>query len=158
MKIHTFQRSLATHLIVLGLLLGTVSCGSIPTKPQTTQQPLPTTVPNKQELRGVESQLLDTMTEARTLGPANPLLLSTMYSLASFYREHQEFEKAEAMYQEAIALKEKVNGPEHRDIAMILNQYAALLRDARRPQEATALEHRALQIQAFHTQHTASRP
>jgi ABC-type phosphate transport system auxiliary subunit len=81
-----------------------------------------------------------------------------MYSLASFYRDHEEYKKAEGIYQEALSLKEHVNGPEHQDVAMILHQYAALLREARRLQEATALEHRARQIQASHNQPTHSRP
>jgi len=98
------------------------------------------------------------MANARKLGPANPLLLSTIYSLASFYRDHEKFEKAEGMYQEALLLKEHVNGPEHQDVAMILHQYADLLREASRLEEATALEHRARQIQASHNQPTHSRP
>lgn len=157
MKIHTFQTALGTHLITLGLFLGTVSCSTIPSKSTLPQSQPPTEITEKQKQHEVENQLLNTMAEARNLGPANPLLLSTMYSLASYYRDHQEFEKAEAMYQEAISLKEKVNGPEHQDIALILLQYAALLRDARRMQEATALEHRAHLIQASHTQHAISR-
>ncbi|MDT7043781.1 tetratricopeptide repeat protein [Candidatus Nitronereus thalassa] len=95
----------------------------------------------------VEQQLLHTLAEARKLGPANPLLLSTMYSLASFYREHHAFEKAERLYQEALLIKEQLHGPHHPDLAIILHQYAALLRDAQRVQEATELEQRARQIQ-----------
>ncbi len=145
-------------LIVFGLLLGLVSCSSIRTKPSLPQNQTHTEVTDKNRHQEVESQLLDTMAEARNLGPANPLLLSTMYSLASFYREHHEIEKAEGIYQEAISLKEHVYGPNHQDVAIILHQYAALLRDAHRVQEATALEHRARKIQASNSPRTVSRP
>ena len=146
-----------TRVISLGLLLGLVSCSSVPLK--STPPPIPPTeVTHIEQQHDVEDQLLKTMAKARTLGPANPLLLSTMYSLASFYRDHGEFEKAEGMYQEALSIKEHVNGPEHQDVAIILHQYAALLRDAHRLQEATVLEHRARQIQASHNQPTPFRP
>ena len=160
MKNHTCRTLSMNHVITLGFLLGLVACSSTPLRPQPFQSHPPTAVEvlERQEQRGVESQLLKTQAEARNLGTANPLLLSTMYSLASFYREHHEFDKAEAIYREAISLKEQVYGPDHQDIALILNQYAALLRDARRVQEATALEHRARQIQASQSQHTISRP
>ncbi len=157
MKKPTYRTIWAYKLFVLGLLLGLVSCGSIPPKPRSPQTQTHTEITDKNIHHGVESQLLNTMAEARKLGPANPLLLSTMYSLASYYRDHQEFEKAEGMYQEAISLKEHVSGPHHQDVAIILNQYAALLRDAHRMQEATALEHRARKIQSSNTPHTVSR-
>lgn len=157
MRIPTCHTSLAYQLIISGLLIGAVSCSVLP-KSTTPQSQPSAEITDKKEQQGVESQLLKTKAEARNLGPANPLLLSTIYSLASFYREHHEFEKAEGMYQEAISLKERVYGPDHQDIALILKQYAALLRDAHRVQEAAALEHRARQIQESQTPHTLSRP
>ena len=144
------------QVITLVFLLGLVNCSRVPSKSTLPQSQQPKEITNTHEQQSVESQLLKTMEEARNLGPANPLLLSTMYSLASFYREHQEFEKAEGIYQKAISLKEQVYGPGHQDIAIILNQYEALLRDARRVQEATALEHRARQIQASKNQQPLS--
>ena len=148
---------LITRVIPLVLLLGLASCSSVPLK--STPPPIPPTeVTHIEQQHDVEHQLLQTMAKARTLGPANPLLLSTMYSLASFYRDHGEFEKAEGVYQEALSLKEHVNGPEHQDVAIILHQYAALLRDAHRLEEATALEHRARRIQASQIQPIHSRP
>lgn len=144
--------------LIWGLLFGLASCSRVPSKPTTSSYPPPAAVQQVDQQQEVEQQLLHTLSEARKLGPANPLLLSTMYSLASFYREHQAFEKAERVYQEALHLKERVNGPEHQDIIIILHQYAALLRDARREQEATALEHRARQIKAIHAQSAAFAP
>jgi len=157
MKKPTCHTTWLYKLFVLGLLFGLVSCSSAPQKPRPPQSQAPSKITNTKEHHGIETQLLNTMAEARKLGPANPLLLSTMYSLASYYREHQEFEKAEGMYQEAISLKEHVSGPHHQDVAIILNQYAAMLRDAHRMQEATALEHRARKIQSSNTPHTVSR-
>gem|GEM_PF-1692727 len=157
---HTSMIRSMIGLVVLALLVGLSSCSRLPSKSAShpSQHPPAPTNDGTDAGHEVEKQLLRTMSEARKLGPANPLLLSTMYSLASFYRNHQEFGKAERIYQEALSLKEQTNGPDHHDVAMILNQYAALLRDARRVQEATALEHRARQILAVHTQPAHSRP
>jgi len=154
----TYLPTVILRLIPLGTLVLLVSCSGVPLKSTPPPSLTPTEITHIKTPQDVEDQLLHTMAEARKLGPANPLLLSTMYSLAAFYREHDEFKKAEEMYQEALALKEHANGPEHQDIAMILHQYAALLRDARRLQEATALEHRARQIQASHPQQSLSGP
>ncbi len=146
------------RLTSMGFLLWLASCSGGPLKSTLPPSLPPTEVTHIEQQQNVEDQLLRTMAKARTLGPANPLLLSTIYSLASFYRDHEEFEKAEGMYQEALLLKEHVNGPEHQDVAMILHQYADLLRETSRLEEATALEHRARQIQASHNQPTHSRP
>ena len=158
----TYLPTFILRLVSSGALLLLVSCGGVPLKSTPPPSLPPTEVthikPPQQPQLDVEDQLLHTMAEARKLGPANPLLLSTMYSLAAFYREHDEFKKAEGMYQEALALKEHANGHEHQDVAMILHQYAALLRDAGRSQEATALEHRARQIQASHPNPIHSSP
>lgn len=157
MKKPTYRTTWAYQVIVLGLLLGLVSCSSIQKTPRPPQWQAPSEITNTKEHHGIERQLLNTMAEARKLGPANPLLLSTMYSLASYYREHEEFEKAEGMYKEAISLKAHVSGPNHQDVAIILTRYAALLRDAHRVPEATALELRARKIQALNAPHTVSR-
>jgi tetratricopeptide (TPR) repeat protein len=150
--------TLAIFTIATGFLLGLVSCQSSPSKSASPQSPLATPTVHIGQQEDVEQQLLHTLTKARKLGPANPLLLSTMYSLASFYREHQAFGKAERIYQEALLLKEQLHGPQHPDVAIILNQYAALLRDAHRVQEATELEHRARQIQDSLNPHSSPHP
>ena len=127
------------HVITLGFLLGLVACSSTPSRPQPFQSHPPTAVEvlERQEQRGVESQLLKTQAEARNLGPANPLLLSTMYSLASFYREHHEFDKAEAIYREAISLKEQVYGPPNPSLPISTHYFPSI--DSPRPRQQDRL-------------------
>ena len=95
-----------------------------------------------------EVQLLQTLETAESLGTGNPLLLSSLYSLAAYYQEQGEVGKAEDQYKRALTLKEQVSGPEHPDVAMILHNYAGLLREAHRYQEAENLSARANAILA----------
>ena len=96
----------------------------------------------------VERQLLSTVKQAETLDPGNPLLLSSLYSLANYYQEQKEFEKAAVQYQRILEIKERMNGPNHPDIAAILQRYARLLHQANRHSEAQNLTARAEAILA----------
>ena len=96
----------------------------------------------------VEQQLLSTVKQAETLGPGNPLLLSSLYSLANYYQEKKEFEKAAEQYQRILEIKEHMIGPNHPDIADILQRYARLLHQANRHSEAQNLSARAEAILA----------
>ena len=121
--------------------------GCAPTKPGT---------PRAKE--NAEQQLLKAVAQARKLDPANPLLLSSLYSLAEFFRSQREFSKAESIYQQALSLKEQANGPDHPDVATILENYAALLRESDRPEEAQQLESQAKAIRAKHLHTPSSSP
>jgi len=96
----------------------------------------------------VEQQLLSTIKNAEGLGKGNPLLLSSIYSLANFYHERKEYDKAAEQYQRALHIKEEISGPDHPDIAAILQRYARLLQEANRPTEAANLLARANAILA----------
>lgn len=96
----------------------------------------------------VEQQLLATIQHAETLGPGNPLLLSSLYSLADYYHDRKEYEKSADQYQRALNIKESINGPDHPDIAVILQRYARVLQEAKRPTEAANLLARANAILA----------
>lgn len=96
----------------------------------------------------VEAHLLQTVETAEHLGEGNPLLMSSLYSLATFYEQQGEFEKAEEQYKRALSIKEKTSGPNHPDVAIILNNYADLLRHAHRHEEADDLSRRASEIMA----------
>ena len=96
----------------------------------------------------VEQQLLTTIQHAETLGPGNPLLLSSLYSLANFYYDRKEYEKSADQYQRALNIKESINGPDHPDLAIILQRYARVLQEAKRPTEAANLLARANAILA----------
>jgi len=94
----------------------------------------------------VEQQLLATINQAMKLEPGNPLLLSSVYSLANYYHDRKEYDKAAAQYQRALDIKEHSHGPNHPDIATILQRYARVLQDAKRPMEAANLLARAQAI------------
>ena len=124
----------------------------------TTRQPSPQSEQaTKAKARNVEQQLLATIHHAENLEPGNPLLLSSLYSLADFYHDRKEYDKAANQYQRALTIKEAVSGPEHSDIAAILQRYARLLQEAKRPTEAANLLARADAILA-HSSHHPSNP
>jgi tetratricopeptide (TPR) repeat protein len=91
----------------------------------------------------VEEQLLSTIQNAEGLGRGNPLLLSSIYSLANFYHDRKEYDKAADQYERALHIKEEISGPNHPDVAAILQRYARLLQEAKRPTEAANLLARA---------------
>lgn len=128
---------------VIGYLLsGCTSRSPQPSSPSTTRtSPSSTTVNPRQT--SAEQQLLATVKHAEMLGPGNPLLLSSLYSLATFYGERKEYEKASAQYERALQLKEEASGRNHPDVAAILRRYARLLEEAGRPAEAQKLLLRA---------------
>jgi Tfp pilus assembly protein PilF len=106
-------------------------------------QPLRSSHDTQSQASMVEQQLLETIHHAENLEPGNPLLLSSLYSLANFYHNRKEYEKAAEQYQQALHIKEAVNGPSHPDIATLLQRYARLLQDAKRPTEAANMLARA---------------
>jgi len=69
--------------------------------------------------------------------------------------EHDDPERAEALYRQALALKEHLLGPEHPEVAVVCNNLAGLLNDRQRTAEAIPLLRRALAIagQAFPPDH-----
>lgn len=128
---------LGTLLILLLLLTAcTHQHNRRPPSPQSEQA-------TKAKAHNAEQQLLDTIHHAESLEPGNPLLLSSLYSLADFYHDRKEYDKAANQYQRALQIKEASSGPEHSDIAAILKRYARLLQEAKRPTEAANLLARA---------------
>ncbi len=96
----------------------------------------------------VEQQLLATIQHAESLGQGNPLLLSSLYSLADYYHGRKEYEKSADQYLRALHIKESISGPNHPDLAIILQRYARVLQEANRPTEAANLLARAEAILA----------
>ncbi len=62
------------------------------------------------------------------------------------------YAEAEPLYQRSLAIREKALGPEHPHVAESLENYAALLRQTARANEAEKLEARAKAIRAKHAQ------
>jgi len=117
-------------------------------------QPLHSSHHTQSRASMVEQQLLTTIHHAESLEPGNPLLLSSLYSLANFYHDRKEYEKAAEQYQHALQIKEAVSGPTHPDIAVLLQRYARLLYEANQPTEAANLIARAEAILAKNTPQT----
>ena len=136
-KEHLLSRSVFWPLILMCWLSSTLTPGcsksSSVTSPSNSQN-------------NAESQLLQTVAHAESLGKGNPLVLSSLYSLATYYRSQGQYEKAETQYKKALQLKEELSGPNHPDIVTILKNYAALLREAKRYSEAENLSSRAAAI------------
>lgn len=109
--------------------------------PSHTRHPRPT--PGLSSPSSVEQQLLATVKQAESLQPGNPLLLSSLYSLATYYEDQKQFEKSATQYQRVLDLKEHQIGPNHPDLAIILNRYAQVLHQAKRHSEAQSVTARA---------------
>ena len=68
--------------------------------------------------------------------------------MAAYYTTQGRYADAEALWQRALAIKEKTLGPHHPDVAATLAKYAVLLHKMGREQEALSLEQRAQTIQS----------
>ncbi len=75
-------------------------------------------------------------------------MAQSLNNLAELYRAQGRYAEAEPHYQRALAILEKVLGPEHPDVATSLENYAALLRETEREDQAKEMEARAKAIRA----------
>lgn len=140
-------------VILCAIWVGTNACtqpSKAPTTlPPSTEKKLPPREPSLPDSSTeAETQLRETVKTAENLGEGNPLFMSSLYSLATFYEQQGEYDKAEEQYKRALSIKEKTNGPNHPDVAIILIKYAGLLRHADRDEEADLLSQRASEIMA----------
>lgn len=146
--------------IICGIGLGMNACTTPPRHssslpPSTEKEIPPPDSPQSESSVEAETQLLETVRNAENLGEGNPLLMSSLYSLATYYEQQGEFEKAEEQYKRALSIKEKTSGPNHPDVAIILKNYAGLLRQAHRNEEAERLLTRANEIMAKRSSDTS---
>ena len=84
----------------------------------------------------------------REFGPEHPEVGRSLHALAYRYHRLAEFAKAEPLYTRALAIQEKTLGADAPEVATILDDYAALLRQTGRAGEAAELEQRARAIRA----------
>ncbi len=75
-------------------------------------------------------------------------MASSLNNLALLYKAQGHYAEAEPLYQRSLAIVEKALGPEHPDLATSLENYAALLRETARADEAERMEARAKAIRA----------
>ncbi len=72
----------------------------------------------------------------------------SLNNLAELYRAQGRYTDAEPLYKRSLAIWEMALGPEHPDVATSLENYAALLRQTKRADEAERMEARAKAIRA----------
>ncbi len=75
-------------------------------------------------------------------------MAQSLNNLAELYQARGHYAEAEPLYERSLAIQEKVLGPEHPDVATSLENYAALLRETARADEAERMEARAKAIHA----------
>ena len=74
----------------------------------------------------------------------------SLNNLAELYRAQRRYEEAAPLYQRARAIREEVLGAKHPDVAVVLENYAALLQATGCSKEAENLKARAQMIWASH--------
>ena len=93
-----------------------------------------------------EKLFLAALGEAEKFGDLDIRLATTSYNLGLLYHAHTRYQEAEALYQRALAIREKVLGPEHRDVATILYDLASLCHVRGKYGKAETLYQRSLAI------------
>ncbi len=73
---------------------------------------------------------------------------ASLNNLAEIYRAQGKYAEAEPLYQRSLAIREKALGPEHPDVATSLENYAAILRQTARADQAERMEARAKAMRA----------
>jgi len=76
--------------------------------------------------------------------------------LAGLHREQRQFDLAEPLYRRALVISEEALGQDHPDVATVLGNYAILLRNTGREEEAEPLETRAEAIRKKMREQTAT--
>jgi tetratricopeptide (TPR) repeat protein len=76
--------------------------------------------------KDTERGLLAELREEERKGAEDLTLADTLYRLAILRRQQGEFTEAEGLYRRALEIRERVQGPNHPDVAMVLNNLAAL--------------------------------
>ncbi len=73
---------------------------------------------------------------------------ASLNNLAQLYHAQGKDAEAEPLYQRSLAIREKALGPEHPDVATSLENYAAILRQTARADQAERMEARAKAMRA----------
>lgn len=89
---------------------------------------------------------LDPVLLAQRLGPRHPSVARSLSRLADGYAVIGDLAQAEALYQRALAIEEEALGPDHDEVALTLEWYAALLRKQNRMGEAAEVASRIAAI------------
>ncbi len=84
--------------------------------------------------------------QAERFGREDPRLGTNLNNLAALNQVQGKYTEAELLYKRVLRIDEKALGPEHRDVATSLENYAALLRETDREDKAEEMEARAKAI------------
>jgi tetratricopeptide (TPR) repeat protein len=84
--------------------------------------------------------------EAEKLGAMDGKVVTSLNNLGNCLRQQGKFVEAEPLYQRALDIKKKTGGAFHKDLVMILENYAKLLRAMGREAEATKMDTQAQAI------------
>ncbi len=91
------------------------------------------------------------------MGAEHRDVANSLNNLAELYRAQGNYAQAEPLYQRALAIWQKALGPEHPQVAMVLENYTVLLYRLHRDAEAEKMEARAKAIRAKHAQEIPQR-
>ena len=73
-------------------------------------------------------------------------MAQSLNNLGVLYRAQKKYNESEAIFQRSLAIKEKVLGSDHLDLASTLENYAAVLKQTGQNQKAANLQKRASTI------------
>lgn len=76
---------------------------------------------------------------------------SSWFELGELYRRQEKYAEAEPLLKRALDMRQKIMRPDHLDLALTMERYAATLRMLGKQDEALKLEEQALAIRAKHT-------
>lgn len=93
-----------------------------------------------------ERELQAEMRQGKDQGGDELAYATTLYRLAILRRQQGDLAEAESLYQQALAIRERKQGPTHPDVAMILNNLAAVYAAQGKYDAAQPLLERSVQI------------
>lgn len=93
-----------------------------------------------------ERELRGTVRAADTAGRDDLALAGALYELAIIRRQQGALDEAAALYERALAIRERLQGPSHPDVATVLNNLAAVEVARERYARAMPLLQRAFEV------------
>jgi tetratricopeptide (TPR) repeat protein len=84
-------------------------------------------------------------------GDGQPSVASSLFELGELYRRQERYAEAEPLLKQALEMRQKFMQPDHLDLALTMERYAATLRMLNKQTEALKLEEQALAIRSKHT-------
>ena len=88
-------------------------------------------------------------------GPDHADVAASLNTLALLYVAQAQYSKAEPLYARAVATGEQTLGPDHTGMVVLLENYAALLRQTHHGTRAFTMQARAKAIRAHYAQQSS---